>query len=81
MWVNGHQMIVHNKWSSSYKVKSYQTLKLNLVWTSEKLQTCKENHENKKQFAKAVLTTPVNISYNNVELKFLAIERYSEPTE
>ena len=49
--------------------------------TSEKLQTCDENHENKKQFGKAVLTTPVNISYNNVELKFLAIERYSEPTE
>ena len=49
--------------------------------TSEKLQTCNENHENKKQFGKAVLTTPVNISYNNVELNFFAIERYSEPTE
>ena len=62
-------------------VKSHQALKLNLVTTSEVLQTCYGKHENIKQFVKAVLTTLVNISYNNVELKLLTIELYNEPIQ
>ena len=49
--------------------------------TSEVLKTCYENLENIKQFTKKILTTPVYISYNNVELKVLTIERYTEPIE
>ena len=62
-------------------VKSHQSLKVNLVTTSEVLQTSYGKHENSKQFAKAILTTPVNINCNNVELKDLIIERYTEPIE
>ena len=62
-------------------VKSHQVLKLNLVTTLEVLQTCYGKHENIKQFVKAVLTTLVNISYNNVELKLLTIELYTEPIQ
>ena len=59
-------------------VKSHQSLKLNLVTTSGVLQTGYGKHENIKQFANAILTTSVNISYNNVELKVLTIGRYTE---
>ena len=62
-------------------VKSHQSLKLNLVKTSEALQTWYGKHENIKQFAKAIVITPVNISCNNVELKVLTIEQYTESTE
>ena len=62
-------------------VKSHQSLKLNLVATSEVLQTCCGKHENIEQFSKAILTASVNISYNNVELNVFTKERYTEPTE
>ena len=58
------------------RVKNHHSLKLNLVTTSGVLQTFYEKHENIKQFAKAILTTPASISYNNVELKVLTEERY-----
>ena len=58
------------------RVKNHQSLKLNLVTTSGVLQTFYEKHENIKQFATAILTTPASISYNNVELKVLTEERY-----
>ena len=61
--------------------KSHQSLKLNLVTTSEVLQACYRKHENGKQFVKVILTTPVNIGYSNVELKVLTIERDTEPIE
>ena len=54
-------------------VESHQSLKLSLVTTSEVLQTCYGKHEKIKQFAKAISTTPVNINYNNDELKILRI--------
>lgn len=54
-------------------VDSHQSLKLSLVATSEVLQTCYGKHEKIKQFAKTVSTTPVNINYNNDELKVLRI--------
>ena len=46
--------------------------------TSGVLQTFYEKHENIKQFAKAILTTPASISYNNVELKVLTEEWYKQ---
>ena len=42
--------------------------------TSGVLPTFYEKHENIKQFAKAISTTPASISYNNVELKVLTEE-------
>ena len=54
---------------------------LNLVTTLEVLQTCYRKYENIKQFAKAILTTPVIISYSNAALENLRIERYTELIE
>ena len=76
------ELIVHGKWESSYhSQKPSVTLNVNLVSTSEVLQTCYGKHENIEQFGKAILTTPVNISYNKVEFKVFTVKRYTELIE
>lgn len=49
--------------------------KNDLVLKSELLIVCYGKFEDSKELAKAILTTPVDISYNNNELKVLSIEK------
>ena len=64
--------VVNNKLMVS--VKTEKLIKANLITTVGLLLSCYWQHETIKLFAKSILTTPINMCHNNVELKVLSIK-------
>ena len=56
-------------------VKNEKSIKVNLITTVGLLRSCYGQHGTIKPFAKSILTRPLNICYNNVELKVLPVKK------
>ena len=56
-------------------VKNVKLMKVNFITIVGLLRSCYAQHGRIKLFAKLILTTPINICYNNVEPKVLSFKK------